>query len=214
MIITFGGIKGGAGKTLLATNIACMAAHSGARVLLVDTDNQHSAVSWSDARNARTDKLPELVTVSMRGAHAGKEIQKLSAAYDYTVVDTDGQDGGSQRSAILVSDLLLSPFQPRAADVWTVEFVAELVRGARTVNHSLRAFGFLNRADSRGAQNDEAAAALTAYSDVLPLAPVRIGDRKAFTTSWQEGLGICEVRRPDVKALAEITSLWTIIKEL
>ncbi len=42
MIIVCGGIKGGSGKTTIATNFAVIAANSEGDVLLVDADDQET----------------------------------------------------------------------------------------------------------------------------------------------------------------------------
>ena len=44
MILTCGGIKGGVGKTTIATNFACIAAGQGSKVLLVDADDQENRI--------------------------------------------------------------------------------------------------------------------------------------------------------------------------
>ena len=50
MITVIGGIKGGSGKTTLATNLSVMrSAHT--KVLLVDADEQKSASDWSQQRD-------------------------------------------------------------------------------------------------------------------------------------------------------------------
>ena len=50
----------------------------------------------------------------------------------------------------------LIPFVPRSFDVWTLSAVAGLVDEIRTVNPDLQALVFLNRADPRGSDNDDA----------------------------------------------------------
>ena len=50
MILTVGGIKGGSGKTTVATNLACIAATQNADVLLVDADDQETASDFTAVR--------------------------------------------------------------------------------------------------------------------------------------------------------------------
>ena len=50
MIIGLLNQKGGVGKTTLSVNVAACLARTGARVLLVDTDPQGSALDWAAAR--------------------------------------------------------------------------------------------------------------------------------------------------------------------
>ena len=51
MVVTIGAEKGGVAKTRLATHIAALAAADGIDVVLLDTDKQGSATSWSRIRN-------------------------------------------------------------------------------------------------------------------------------------------------------------------
>lgn len=50
MILVCGGIKGGSGKTTMATNLAAMRAGAGKDVLLVDADEQESATIFTAIR--------------------------------------------------------------------------------------------------------------------------------------------------------------------
>lgn len=50
MILTVGNIKGGVGKTTLAVNLAIVRAAGGRDVLLVDGDEQRTALTFTDLR--------------------------------------------------------------------------------------------------------------------------------------------------------------------
>lgn len=56
--------------------------------------------------------------------------------------------------------MLLVPFVPRSFDVWTLEKVAGVVAEVQAVNGRLVAYAFLNRADARGRDSEEAAAVI------------------------------------------------------
>jgi cellulose biosynthesis protein BcsQ len=50
MIVVCGGIKGGSGKTTVATNLAVMRARAGADVLLIDADDQETSFDFTVLR--------------------------------------------------------------------------------------------------------------------------------------------------------------------
>ncbi len=55
MIYTVGSIKGGSGKTIVATSLTVLLASAGRDVLVVDAEDQESATDFTAWRNERTD---------------------------------------------------------------------------------------------------------------------------------------------------------------
>lgn len=208
-IIVIGGIKGGSGKSTIATNLVVLRADGKRKVLLVDADDQRSAADWADHREGKGVPTP-WTTVSLLGKTVREQLLKLSKDYDDVIVDTGGRDTTSQRSALTVADIFLTPFQPRSLDVWTIGKVVSLISLVREGNPKLKAFAFLNRADSQGGDNESAAEILKEIDGIQYLSAL-IGQRKAFSNAAAEGLGVTELKVQDKKAIAELKALCTAV---
>lgn len=206
MIIVVGGIKGGSGKTTVATNLAVIRAKKGRDVLLVDADDQETATDFTVLRNERLPGGAGYTSIKLTGVAVRNEVQRLATKYQDVVIDTGGRDTASQRAALCVSDVLLVPFVPRSFDVWTLEKVSDLVVEMRTANPGLRAFAFINRADARGQDNEEASEVLK-DSTALTFIPTPLGARKAFSNAAAQGLAVPELNPQDAKATEEILIL-------
>jgi chromosome partitioning protein len=211
MIVVAGGIKGGSGKTTIATHLAVLAAASGRDVLLVDADDQETATDFTVLRNERLSGAAGYTSIRLSGPAVRTEVQRLAAKHDLVVIDTGGRDTTSQRAAISVADVLVVPFLPRSFDVWTLDKVEALVEEMRVVNPGLVALAFLNRADPRGADNDEAAA-LLAESRALGLLAPQLVARKAFSNAAAQGLAVTELRPRDPRAEAEMLELAAAVE--
>ena len=206
-IYTVGGIKGGSGKTTVATNLTVLLAADGRDVLLVDADDQETASDFTVWRNKSTEGHAGYTAIQLTGDAVRTEIRRLASKYDDIVIDTGGRDTTSQRAAMTVSDLYLVPFVPRSFDVWTLERVVKLIDEMRPANPGLRAFAFLNRADAGGSDNDGAAEYLKDAKSIRFI-DTPLGSRKAFSNAAAEGRAVTELKRKDAKAEAEIRALY------
>lgn len=210
-IIVVGGIKGGSGKSTVATNLAVMRSLSGGDVLLIDADEkQETSTDFTVLRNERRPGGAGYTSIKLAGVAVRTETQQLRSKYADIIVDTGGRDTASQRAALTVADILLVPFVPSSFDLWSLPPLSELVAEIRTVNPGLKVFTFINRADARGSDNKEAADVLRGMKDLTFMA-TPIGNRKAFRNAAAEGLSVTELQPPDAKAIAEITALYTCV---
>jgi chromosome partitioning protein len=206
-IITVGGIKGGSGKTTVATNLTVMLAADGRDVLLVDADDQETATDFTAWRNKSAEGQAGYTAIQLSGDGVRTEVRRLASKYDDIVIDTGGRDTTSQRAAMTVSDIYLVPFVPRSFDVWTLERVIKLIEEMRPANPSLRAFAFLNRADAGGSDNEGAADYLKEAACITFL-DTPLGGRKAFSNAAAGGRAVTELKRKDAKAEAEVKALY------
>lgn len=205
MIVVVGGIKGGSGKTTVATNLAVMRSKV-KDVLLIDADDQESASDFTILRNEQLTGAG-YTSIRLSGAAVRTETKRLVNKYEEIVIDTGGRDTASQRAALTVADVLLVPFVPRSFDVWTLEKVSELVGEMRTVNPELNAYAFINRADPAGRDNSEAAEIIRETAE-LEFIDCPLGSRKAFSNAAAKGLGVVEHKPTDTKAVNEINALY------
>jgi chromosome partitioning protein len=210
MIIVVGGIKGGSGKTTVATNLAVTRSADGHDVLLVDADDQETSTDFTIIRNERRPDGAGYTSIKLTGAAVRTETLRLADKYEDIVIDTGGRDTTSQRAALTVADFLLVPFVPRSFDVWTLEKVSSLVGEMQAANSDLKAYTFINRADPRGQDNDEAAELLR-ETDMLSFIETPLGARKAFSNAAAAGLAVTEIKPQDPKATEEFMTLYRYI---
>ena len=209
MILSVGNIKGGVGKTTLAVNLAILRANAGRDVLLVDGDEQRTALTFTDLRSEQMGQ-PGYTAVSLQGSALRTQVRQLASKYDDIIIDVGGRDTGSLRAALTITDTLLVPVQPRSFDIWAVDQMAELVAEAREINDHLRALIVLNAADAQGHDNEDAAQALNEIQGLEMLNAV-IGRRKAFPNAAASGRAVTEYTPRDPKAVEELCNLLDIV---
>jgi chromosome partitioning protein len=209
MILVCGGIKGGVGKTTLATSMVILRSASGKDVLLVDADDQATATDFTAVRNQSLADQggAGYTSIQLHGAAVRSEVMKLASKYDDVIIDVGGRDTAGQRAALLVADVYVVPFLPGSFDIWTLDSVGALIEDAKAFNDKLKAVCLINRADSQGSDNKEAAEIAREIPNLTYLdAP--LGNRKAFRSAAAQGLAVTELKPPDSKAISELTTVF------
>jgi chromosome partitioning protein len=215
MIIVCGGIKGGVGKTTIATNLAILLSREGRDVLLVDADEQESASDFTMVRNETLASSggAGYTAVKLHGAAVRTDTLRLAPKYHDVIVDVGGRDTAGQRAALSIADVYAIPFLPASFDVWALEKVAQIIEEVRNFNVRIQTVCFLNRADSRGADNVESAN-IAREIPGLNYLDTSLGNRKSFRAAAAQGLAVTELKPSDPKAVNEMLALYVQLCDL
>ncbi|MEE8455228.1 MAG: ParA family protein [Limibaculum sp.] len=202
-VVLFVQQKGGAGKTMLLTQLAAhfagLGAATGARVALIDLDPQRSTAAWFAERRKRAAGADGMDLHESADWRAGSDIRAAARAADWIFVDAPGSADALGRGAMQAADFALIPCQPAMVDLWASTATLEMAAKEK-LPHAV----VLNRFPARGRAAEAAAAALAA-SGAPVLAP-RIGARAAFADAFMQGAGVTETARRS-KAAEEIAAL-------
>ncbi|MCB8879833.1 AAA family ATPase [Acidisoma cellulosilytica] len=205
LVITVAQQKGGAGKTMLAANLAAAMA-SARRVCLLDIDPQRSLTRWHDIRSRYAKPLPAIGFSDVSGWRLRAELDRLAASHDAVIIDTPPQVDTEAKLAIRAAGLVLVPLQPSPPDLWAAQGTVQL---ARAEGRPLRLV--LNRAPaaSRLRSQVEREAAAAGYEILTST----IGNRAGFANAFAQGLGVTEAS-PKSQAAAELRAVLAEIEKL
>jgi chromosome partitioning protein len=191
--------KGGVGKTTLATALAVEAGRAGQRAVVVDLDPQASASFWRDTRAAEEPAITAVPAARLSHVLAAA----AEAGVDLAVVDTPPFSKDIAYEAAERADFVLIPTRPAVLDVMAMSRTLELVR------HYGRAHAVvLTFCPPSGREVEDTVAVIAELGATL--APVRIGNRVAFSRAQQSGRAAQEIEEGG-KAAREIKDLYTYV---
>ncbi len=203
LIITIAQQKGGAGKTMLAANLA--AAWAGRHnVTLLDIDPQGSLTRWHKLRDGRAG-LAGIGFSAVSGWRVKGELDRLAAA-NILVVDTPPQIDSDAARAIRAASLVVVPVQPSLPDLWASAGTLKLAAAERR-----RAVVVLNRAPARSSLRNAVEAGFAQSGQAV--LPQVLGDRRAYAQAFAQGMGVAEAPSRSV-AGAELSALADALLEI
>jgi len=200
MITAFLNQKGGVGKTTLSYSFATALAQAGHKVLLVDADPQHGAITWQSHREA----VPLFPIVGLPTSKLHREMPAHAANYDHLVIDAPPQVSSIARSIILAADLILIPVQPSPHDIWSAAEIVQLIEEASAFKENLKTAFVVNRKITNTALGRDVFTALKNYP--FPVLPTAVCQRVAFAESAALGASVLETE-PTGAAANEILSI-------
>lgn len=203
-VIAVASLKGGAGKTTIATNLAAALHLSKHRTLLVDADPQGTSMQWGEvAASAGVDGPP---VVAMKGAGLRENVHRVGEGYDVVVIDAPPRLGAEQKAAMLAAHLVLLPVTPGGADLWALGQTLEVLEDVRALRPDLKAAIVTNRVDSRTAFSRQLLEALKKESTV-PTLKASLGQRVAYAEALTAGHGVLSYPGASPPARKEMQAL-------
>jgi chromosome partitioning protein len=202
-------LKGGAGKSTIAVNLAGELCGKKSSVVLVDADAQGTAVYWasSGALPFPVEAMPyETAREAKRWAPKVLEIDA-----DYVVIDCPPHVGGATEAAVGIADLVLIPVTASGADLAATLKALELVHGMREVRDDGGPACIVvpSKIDSRTALGREIGEVLEQLGEKVGPA---IHQRVAFVESFGQGQWIGDYE-PDGPAHQDIQELGAAVRK-
>ena len=210
MVITIGAEKGGVAKSRLATHIAAIAASNNVDVVLLDTDKQGSAMSWSQIRN--DDGIIPSIPVLALPAKPAQELANLANKYTLVVVDIGAQNYRTMLECALLSDLVLVPCGPDQQEMEsTLKVFATLKEmGLRHESGTIPAHVVLTRVSH--VKNSRATQELREFfaSEDISVFKSQIAHREAWKATGKTGRALHELKGSDrsQKAIDEMDDVY------
>lgn len=192
-IIAVANKKGGVGKSTLSTNLACYFAASDKKVLLVDADEQGSAMAFQEAR---PDDAISFQTVSLCTRKIFREVQSFE--HDVIVIDVAAKDSPVSRAAMAAADRVIVPVQPGQYDLLAAEDTFQLIDEIAASKENFKSAVIQNMVltNSRVKISGETEELLKemAADYGLHLFDTKIHSRIAYKDSAAEGLSVAELK--------------------
>lgn len=204
-------VKGGVGRSTLATSLAAALAQD-YRVALIDADvPQGTSASWGKLRE-EAGRLGQLSVAGVADHRAlVSKVRELVAINDFVVVDGPPRLAEVTRAILVMSRLCLVPLGASAAEIWATADLVKTINEARGRRLDINAYIVWNRFREHTRSARELGEAAEKQLG-LPALQSKLGYRVAYSEALARGLSIAEWI--DRQAQDEFAALMDEIKLL
>src|SRR5512137_1648147 len=124
-------VKGGVGRSTIATNLAAVFSEKEATALIDCDLPQGTSASWYAVR--RSELPPKNLTLAT--VHDYRELvakaKELSSDHSYIIIDAPPRIAEMTRAIIVMSTLCLVPLGASAAEIWSTADLIKTINAAR-----------------------------------------------------------------------------------
>jgi len=204
-------VKGGVGRSTLATSLAAALA-ADSRVALIDADvPQGTSASWGKVREQAG--MLGAMTIAGVADHRAlvSKVRELVEINDFVVIDGPPRLAEVTRAIMIMSRLCLIPLGASAAEIWATADLVKTINEARGRRLDINARIVWNRFREHTRSARELGEAAEKQLG-LPALQSKLGYRVAYSEALARGLSIAEWT--DRQAQEEFAALMAEIKQL
>ena len=206
--ITIINVKGGCGKTTVATNLASAYAKLDMNTTLMDFDPQGSSMYWLKSRPAEAAKLHGVAAYPETSTAVTRSFQlRLPQDTQRAIIDTPaGLTGLGLIDQLRDTDTILIPVLPSSIDIHaTADFIRDLFLVAKIRPHRTRVCIICNRVKP----NTLSFRSLERFLNALDIPVIaHLRETQNYVTSSEKGLGVHELdtrsNQQDIEAWQKI----------
>ncbi|MEJ1342473.1 MAG: ParA family protein [Candidatus Sedimenticola sp. (ex Thyasira tokunagai)] len=204
-------VKGGAGRSTVATNLAATLSKK-AHTALVDCDMpQGTAMSWYALRSA--ERPTDSLTLATARDHRElvDQVQRFNPHKDYIVLDAPPRIAEVTRAILMLSDLIVIPLGASAPEIWATTDLLETIEEAKVKRPQLNYRILWNRYRGYTKSAQELSHAVRDELEA-PEFETKLGYRVAYADALANGLAVDEWH--DKNAKEELTALGQEVMRL
>jgi len=209
--ITVINVKGGCGKTTIATNLASAYAKLNVTTALLDYDNQGSSMRWLKSRPKDAAKVHGVAAYRNNRMCVTRSWQlSLPAHTERVIIDTPpGLKGLELIDQLRDSDTILVPVLPSSIDIHaTTDFIRDLHMIVKICPATTRLFIICNRVKA----NTLAANMLEQFLQTLDIPVIAwLRETQNYVTAAEQGLGVHEL---DLRISQKDIAAWRQVMQL
>jgi chromosome partitioning protein len=200
-------MKGGCGKTTIATNLASFYATKGFGTALYDYDPQGSSMHWLKQRPHTQPPVHGVAAHHAQSSVTRTFALRVPAHINRVIVDTPaGLKGHRLGEQLRDHDVVIIPVVPSAIDLHaTADFMRDMLLVVKARSRRMRLAIIANRLRN-------ASPAMNSFEEFVDGLKVPVIARLRDTTSYllaaEKGLGVHELRQPDVPDACDDHQLW------
>ena len=198
-VIVMCSTKGGVGKSTIAAVLAQVYAKAGSTVTVLDADPNQPLATWAAQF---PDDVPERLEVlaNITEENVVEEIEAATARSSFVIVDVEGSANIALTYAISEADLVLVPIQGKQLDANQAGRVVKLIdRQSNMIRRKIPYRVIFSRTNVLSSR-EEKHVRRSLEAAGMPILPVTIVERAAFSSIFQLGGTIYQLGKDDVAA--------------